>query len=586
MLDAINLIDIEDKTVKKDSRLSSNQIKTRQSSFKSISGYWRKFRISLLSKKLDKMKDELVTEKYKVDSSKRLTEKSEEKIIKKTNAIANLEERIKILSREDVPSNYVRNRAIKLRKSMIENLVANSRSAYSVGLDNYDKVFSDEVVSNVNSFDPGVAMAAAAGNTAVAVDAEPDIKTFGEESMFINRGDIKSAIEAGFDKIKAEAVEEQAEVKQISPETVENVVTGRSMFDDPEETVTDEVVSSGMFDDPEEVATSEVVSSGMFDDPEEVATNEVVSSGMFDDPEDIATTNEIVSSGMFDAPEETATSEVVSSGMFDAPEENINRSQITEEIDNKFNEMKVTKNEATTARVERYDGNGLPKYRRPAIVDITDEELAKARENIEFDKYEKKYAEEWEKKLSSVAINKPSEGVASVVLPQAKVETAEREDIVVVPDRDEEKDLHFDYSDATEKDIVAATKVERSASGLEALKARALALKEKNKQSKQLLDEARRAQNEEAQRALEIKNAAQAKEKEYQDSLSKLNDYCEALEEDTEINMNLAAVAKTDTECNRRFIREKQAEIEDYDSKMDEIDSYISPEAINVRPRR
>ena len=525
MLDAINLIDIEDKTVKKDSRLSSNQIKTRQSSFKSISGYWKKFRISLLSKKLDKMKDELVTEKYKVDSSQRLTEKSEEKIIKKTNAIANLEEKIKILSRENVPSNYVRNRAIKLRKSMIENLVANSKNAYSVGLDNYDKVFSDEVVSNESSVAPAEFAMAAAGNTAVNV--EPDIKTFGEESMFINRDDIKSAIEAGFSKIKEEAEAEKAEVKQISPETVENVVTGRSMFDDPEEETTSEVVSSGMFDEPEQVTTSEVVTSSMFDDPEE----------------------------------------------------NTNRSQITDEI-------KVTKNETTAARVDRYDGNGLPKYRRPAIVDITDEEIARARENIEYDRYEKKYAEDWEKKLSSVAINRPSANVDNVVLPQAKVETNVREDVVVVPDRDEEKDLHFDYSDATEKDIVAATKVERSASGLEALKARALALKEKNRQSKLELDEARREQNEEAQRALEIKNAAQAKEKEYQDSLSKLEDYCEALEKDTEINMNLAAVAKTDIECNRRFIEGKQAEIEDFDQKMDEIDSTISPEAINVRPRR
>ena len=576
MLDAINLIDIEDKTVKKDSRLSSNQIKTRQSSFKSISGYWKKFRISLLNKKLDKMKDELVTEKYKVDSSQRLTEKSEEKIIKKTNAIANLEEKIKILSRENVPSNYVRNRAIKLRKSMIENLVANSKNAYSVGLDNYDKVFSDEVVSNESSVAPAEFAMAAAGNTAVNV--EPDIKTFGEESMFINRDDIKSAIEAGFSKIKEEAEAEKAEVKQISPETVENVVTGRSMFDDPEEETTSEVVSSGMFDEPEQVTTSEVVSSGMFDEPEQVTTSEVVSSGMFDEPEQVAT-SEVVSSGMFDEPEQVTTSEVVTSSMFDDPEENTNRSQITDEI-------KVTKNETTAARVDRYDGNGLPKYRRPAIVDITDEEIARARENIEYDRYEKKYAEDWEKKLSSVAINRPSANVDNVVLPQAKVETNVREDVVVVPDRDEEKDLHFDYSDATEKDIVAATKVERSASGLEALKARALALKEKNRQSKLELDEARREQNEEAQRALEIKNAAQAKEKEYQDSLSKLEDYCEALEKDTEINMNLAAVAKTDIECNRRFIEGKQAEIEDFDQKMDEIDSTISPEAINVRPRR
>ena len=282
---------------------------------------------------------------------------------------------------------------------------------------------------------------------------------------------------------------------------------------------------------------------------------------------------------MFDEPEQVTTSEVVTSSMFDDPEENTNRSQITDEI-------KVTKNETTAARVDRYDGNGLPKYRRPAIVDITDEEIARARENIEYDRYEKKYAEDWEKKLSSVAINRPSANVDNVVLPQAKVETNVREDVVVVPDRDEEKDLHFDYSDATEKDIVAATKVERSASGLEALKARALALKEKNRQSKLELDEARREQNEEAQRALEIKNAAQAKEKEYQDSLSKLEDYCEALEKDTEINMNLAAVAKTDIECNRRFIEGKQAEIEDFDQKMDEIDSTISPEAINVRPRR
>ena len=290
--------------------------------------------------------------------------------------------------------------------------------------------------------------------------------------------------------------------------------------------------------------------------------------------------------------------------MFDEPEEKeddipiISREEVEAAVNQKLREQmdetRVSQNEAASAKTNRYDENGFPKRReREAYVPMTDEQIEQAKENIEYEKYEKKYADDAAKKsrdsikdeVTRIAnsrdyIRKPASSINDIVMP--KVE-AYRGEAIVVPDRDEQRDLHFDYSNATAKDVVNAVKVETSAEGLEALKARALKLKEKDRQSKDHLDNARRAQADQAQRALDIKNAAQVKEQKYRERLSKFKDYCDALEQDIEINVNLAAVAENDVECNRRFIEGKQAEMEDYDRKMEEIDEYISPEAINVR---
>ena len=541
MKDAINLIDIEDKTVRKDSILSSNQIKTRKTSFSAISGNWKKFRISLLSKKLERVKSELAGEHQKIVSAGTNENVDYSKAMELNATIARLEEKINILSRGGVPTNYVENRAIKLRKKMMDSLMYNTSGIYANETDKYDSV------GNGGFYKEDIASAmAAAGDTndidVSKISEENDSAISSEVSdAFVSREEIKSVIDDNLAKV-------DSEVREISPEDVEKTVTSSSMFDEPEEEKAD------MFEDPSVHDAKE----GRF-----------IHSDMFDEPEEKEDDIPIISREEVEA-------------------------AVNQKLREQMDETRVSQNEAASAKTNRYDENGFPKRReREAYVPMTDEQIEQAKENIEYEKYEKKYADDAAKKsrdsikdeVTRIAnsrdyIRKPASSINDIVMP--KVE-AYRGEAIVVPDRDEQRDLHFDYSNATAKDVVNAVKVETSAEGLEALKARALKLKEKDRQSKDHLDNARRAQADQAQRALDIKNAAQVKEQKYRERLSKFKDYCDALEQDIEINMNLAAVAENDVECNRRFIEGKQAEMEDYDRKMEEIDEYISPEAINVR---
>ena len=497
--------------------------------------------------------------------------------------IARLEEKINILSRGGVPTNYVENRAIKLRKKMMDSLMYNTSGIYANETDKYDSV------GNGGFYKEDIASAmAAAGDTndidVSKISEENDSAISSEVSdAFVSREDIKSVIDDNLAKV-------DSEVREISPEDVEKAVTSSSMFDEPEEKE-----DTDMFEDPSvhDAKEGRFIHSDMFDEPEE----EKEEADMFEDPSvHDAKEGRFIHSDMFDEPEEE------SSSMFDEPEEDdipiISREEVEAAVNQKLREQmddtRVSQNEAASAKTNRYDENGFPKRReREAYVPMTDEQIEQAKENIEYEKYEKKYADDAAKKsrdsikdeVTRIAnsrdyIRKPASSINDIVMP--KVE-AYRGEAIVVPDRDEQRDLHFDYSNATAKDVVNAVKVETSAEGLEALKARALKLKEKDRQSKDHLDNARRAQADQAQRALDIKNAAQVKEQKYRERLSKFKDYCDALEQDIEINMNLAAVAENDVECNRRFIEGKQAEMEDYDRKMEEIDAYISPEAINVR---
>lgn len=156
MVDKIDLLDNDYNLVSREA--SPRQIKTRSKSFSSISGVFTNFRISRLEKKLEKSRKSFVNQKINKnlgDSS--VVRKTEKDIEKKAKAIAKIEEKIMILSKEDVPTNYVENRAIKLRKNMMSNLSHNSSMAYSLGIKTkadeakaIDKIFNENTVLPVN----------------------------------------------------------------------------------------------------------------------------------------------------------------------------------------------------------------------------------------------------------------------------------------------------------------------------------------------------------------------------------------------------------------------------------------------------
>lgn len=156
MVDKIDLLDNDYNLVSR--KASPRQIKTRSKSFSSISGIFTKFRISRLEKKLEKSRKSFVNQEiHKNLGDSSVVRKTEKNIEKKAKAIAKIEEKIMILSKENVPTNYVENRAIKLRKNMMSNLSHNSSMAYSLGIKSdadetkaIDKIFNEDSPLSVN----------------------------------------------------------------------------------------------------------------------------------------------------------------------------------------------------------------------------------------------------------------------------------------------------------------------------------------------------------------------------------------------------------------------------------------------------
>ena len=156
MVDKIDLLDNDYNLVSR--KASSRQIKTRSKSFSSISGIFTKFRISRLEKKLEKSRKSFVNQEiHKNLGDSSVVRKTEKNIEKKAKAIAKIEEKIMILSKENVPTNYVENRAIKLRKNMMSNLSHNSSMAYSLGIKTeadeakaIDKIFNEDSPLSIN----------------------------------------------------------------------------------------------------------------------------------------------------------------------------------------------------------------------------------------------------------------------------------------------------------------------------------------------------------------------------------------------------------------------------------------------------
>lgn len=156
MVDKIDLLDNDYNLVSR--KASPRQIKTRSKSFSSISGIFTKFRISRLEKKLEKSRKSFVNQEiHKNLGDSSVVRKTEKNIEKKAKAIAKIEEKIIILSKENVPTNYVENRAIKLRKNMMSNLSHNSSMAYSLGIKSeadetkaIDKIFNEDSPLSIN----------------------------------------------------------------------------------------------------------------------------------------------------------------------------------------------------------------------------------------------------------------------------------------------------------------------------------------------------------------------------------------------------------------------------------------------------
>jgi hypothetical protein len=588
-MDNVQLQSEIEETVPRDNRVSRNQIKTRSSSFQSIYKHWRDYRSTVLNQKLNNVKDDLVRNMSTADY---------QEIRRNNNLVSKLEEKIEILSKSDVPSKYIKHRAIKLREKMMNSVYLNSAKAYAekvfasktnlVSSSPIEKVASDFVV-------PPVVESMAAANTSSPIINVESVSNEQEKVLAdeidramgeayydaqpvvdepINRNDIEQVVEDAF------AVDNSAfqpvENEPISRNEIEQVVENAFTVDNNTiQSVESEPVSRSDIEQVVENSFNNVEDNVKVVTPEEVAevVNENHDSGY-----------ETVEAGDLKA--------VESVGEVNNAEPVIDYSHLKEAVDQALADIQFSQNDTSAVSVDLLP----PSVEEPfEYKPMTDEEIAEARENIEYEKYEDIYAKEWAakqeaKQNDAEVVFGGFEPIHDVISSTSEVP---REDIVVVPDREEtvekvvekpaDNDLHFDYSEATESDLVEASKVEKSMMGLSELKERALKLKEQNRQSKIELDAAKSAQIEEARKALEIRNANLSKKLDYVEALRKLQEFCDSLEEDTQSTYNSVENARIETESNRQFIQSQYDEISDYDSKMKEIDSIISGDDILKR---
>lgn len=597
-------------------------IKNRENSYNGIYGIWHNWRLSALSDDLSKSRKKLLTENYKTDFRGNLTEKSEKNLEKNVAAIAKIEQDIKILTGEFVPDGYTISRAIKLKENMMANLRFNSDNAYSVGLDKHDQIFSKEeskLENEVGADSQDIAESDAPkvysdipedvviDNNQIPVEMEGEAAESFDTSYFVPNAEQGASAdpENYLDKILRENSEKMAEEVRAAiggyeqDEHVEGVSSeiGSQQID---ETIRDEYAKVGDEATPEVEATDFSYDTEKATDSYEIpgatdeASNPELDYTAIKEELDRALGNIRVSRG----------GTAAKLGMFDEDGQLKGKeAEVTQE------EIRAALNESMSTEEVKYDYKPM-----------TDEEIAQARENIEYDKYEEIYhnenqVEEHKDSFSLIPsevrfddIFKPIkqvdayEGVASPVVnfeSEEKVDgNVERELPMVVPERHEAKEhditeevtheegLHFDYSTATAAEVEEGVNRASSSEELVDLLKRAEELKERQRMLREEREAAEKAAEEAARRAQEIKEAALAKQRDYEKRLDKLRSYTEALAEDVEFNASKIERAKNDAESNERYVEEQEAKAKDIEDMIREIDSIIGPEAINVRGRK
>ena len=490
-MDNFELIDRDYSTASNSGRIHSNLIRLKPTSFEGIRNKWKNFRLSRLNKKLEKAEAELENVANTVPF-----EQMEEKLLAKSKKIAKIEEKIKILSREGVPANYVSNRAIKLKDAMMREILGVSAEAYKDENKAEDYGFSD--------FE----------NTDFALAAATDINSEGEKKP-----------------------EEDVQVETISSEDIRNAVNERfAEINGKKETEDDNVIEDDdrtNIDIPVTIATDEEIEN----EYDRVSSNE--STPARTDRFDENGINTSIDDEEFDNSEKTDSSDAniygfdengdrkVSPNLFDENGINVKTGGKYDEFGFDVNGI-YYKN--AQPEVEQFNISGDNKRVDPSKVEnygvgenykkvsnifdpMSDDELARARENIEYDKYKEQYEKD----------SKIRDDI--VVTPDRKEDSESKYDEYTVVEENEnenDQDMHFDYTNATAKDIENAVNFTTSSADLKAMMARVAELKRKQAESKERMDEAKRIKEEESRRAEESRRILEEKEKEKAAYMSKL----------------------------------------------------------------
>ena len=288
------------------------KIKFKGISFTNISKRWNNFRLNRLKSKLIADKEKLVSMEFTNDQLTKGRETTEQKIMRKTTAIAKLESKIQFLETGNYSTEeFVNSRAIKLKKTMMSNLVYNRDSLYGL---------TDEAANEIV-------------NGPIAPEPEKPVVTSTPEE------DIKAQQE----KLAQEVQKIMAEQEAVQESPVVETPVAETPAVENERPVESETTSVPV-EIPMPVVEETPVAENVVDEPPkvEIPVESVNKTEVYD-----------------------AINEAMSAINVDEP---VQREEIYNAIDEEMEKIKVSSNESTPAKVNKFiNEDGTYRLRREDI---------------------------------------------------------------------------------------------------------------------------------------------------------------------------------------------------------------------------
>ena len=534
----------------------ARQIRTRALSFHNIKAKFTAFRIARLQDKLETKVEKALTAEY-TDSN------YERKIEKSANVIARLEEKIMILSKMDVPTDYVSRRAIKLRKNMIENLTYHTTnyygSLYTIGLEHRDEVMGPEMVME---------------------DAMPEDAPVEE---YVSEDTMQNEMPA------MEEVPEREDVVRpvLDTEPVQAAAIPNNDEIDVEPSDLDrqsivDAINEGF----SQVNAEDAPVIDPVDVPNPVASEETPAPAK----EEVTIDKEAIREAVEEAfrklqAEKTSFDEHVVEAVPETPET-----------------VRVSTNNTSYVHTDQFDEEGN-RVRRPKKYDytpMTDEEIREAQVKLGFDEHgnliDKETPEKVEVEEAPVIQEVPIEQ-AFVPADPSKVEAPVREVPIVAPEREEGPSIDledepnmFDIIPEAEEarevshQETASTERTMTIDDYESLKEKILQLKKQKEESQQQKMDAEKRAQEAAREAEEAKVQYEASQASYLERMNMLRAYAESLEAACDENERGIEAAERESRESEGILQSQRAEIDRTNKIVSEIDSMMEANAENDKP--
>lgn len=609
------------------------QIKTRSLSFRNIVEKFRQFRIRRLERKMEKIVDKTLSSDYSKS-------KIADKLMSKSLKLARLEEKIRILQKENIPSKFVKSRAIKLRNYMMENTVKSAAGLYFVDLDDSDVlgfVSADESALNnpesIAEADVPVEAPAVEDNNSIdlssqVIDRDSLTDSINNEfnnlengneldSEGINNDTVSSVIENSLSDVDNNSINDivipeennnnnlVSALKDIGvvPEEEGNKTVSEAI-DNPElnnsvvvpevaptieETATDtnneiskETVESVINDTLVDVADDVKDDGATFVSPEEVSmvvgNNDVAEQVDTSESIDDSLNEDISTVG----PEDIKSDENVEF-VEDSKGDEINSDKIKEFMDSAF--RNVSKSEASAINPEKFDENGGIRFKYH-YTPMTDDEIAESREKIN--------------SLEDFVPEKNDEAIANLFtsLGDSTTESDDRSMPVIVESRSDDVETEKDIADYTFEDTssveVEPEKEDSDAAVIDVSETRQSKISEFNKLKDKILElrekssavskdkiDAQTSAREIALKAEEAKKKAEQSDADLQNKVEQMRRYCEGLEQDCENTIRETSQIQDDIKNNSSIIEMQEDKYDENTRMIDEIDRLMGSEEIS-----